>query len=122
GEGGVAGGRIVLQERRALLADHLVQHAAEGVGRKESAVRHAARERDDGAARRDRRYRAGSLVVGTDDLRAAREEAGPVERDGGRDGWGRDPRPPRRAPGDEGALPPLRPRPPGPHPLLAPHP
>src|SRR5262249_6382543 len=54
---------------------------------------------------------------GAEDLRAAREEAGPVERDRGRDGRRRD-RPARRPLGDEGALPHVRARPPGRHQLL----
>src|SRR5206468_2386261 len=104
----IAAGRVVLQQRGALVADHLVQHAAEGLGRKEPAVRHAARERDDGAARRDRRHRARALVVGAEDLRAAREQAGPIEHDGRRDGRRNRRCAAGRPLGDEGALPHVR--------------
>src|SRR5262245_9675805 len=82
----IAPGRIVLQERRALLADDLVQDSTERVGREKAAVRHPAGKRDDRAARGNGRDRARALVIGAEDLRAAGEEAGPVERDRGRGG------------------------------------
>ena len=61
----------------ALLADHLVQHAAEGVGREQSrcpACRPAKEITAPRARRRDQRARSRS-VVGRHDARAARQEA-----------------------------------------------
>ena len=47
----IAARGIVLQQLPPLLADHAVEHPAEGVGGEEPAVRHAARERDQRRAR-----------------------------------------------------------------------
>ena len=73
----VAADRGVLQERVALLAHDLVEHAAEGVGREQRAVRHAARERDQRVAGVPvpRAEGAPPLLVGRDDLRALRESS-----------------------------------------------
>src|SRR4030095_15321479 len=69
------------------------------------AVGHPAGERDDRAARGNGRDRARALVVSAQDLRAAREEPGPVERDRRRGGGRARGAGGHRALGDERALP-----------------
>src|SRR5436309_1336435 len=83
----VATRRVVLEQRRALVANDLVEHPPERVGGEEPAVGHAAGERDHRRVRRRRAHeRARPLVLGGDDLRAPGEERGPVE--GRRRQWG----------------------------------
>src|SRR5438046_895811 len=48
----VAARRVVLEQRRTVLADHVVQHAAERLGRAEAAVGHAAGAADEPAGHR----------------------------------------------------------------------
>ena len=77
---GVAARGIVLQQLPPLLADHAVEHAAEGVGGEEAAVRHAPRERDQaGSGPRAAAPVLTAARVRRDDLGALGQEAGPVE-------------------------------------------
>ena len=75
------------QEALALLANDLVEHAAEGVGRKQRTVGHAAGEGNGPccACRLPPPKARSRLLVGRDDACAARQQRGPVQ---GRSGTG----------------------------------
>jgi hypothetical protein len=115
---------VVLQEDVALVTDDIVQHASEGVGGKEAAVRHPACERDDPLARCGRI----GAPLGVDDARASRQQLRPRYRRRMRPrptvatvacarGEGREPAIPGgaavRALGNEGPLAHVSARPPG---------